>query len=153
MASNTMSLKARAFSFLARREHTRSELQAKLEPHCTDADDLPALLDWLTQHKWLSDSRAAQAFVDTRGKRFGRQKLMFELRQRGVTDDQAKAAVSQLDETQTCLSVWRKRFRISPTSAEERAKQTRFLLSRGFTSETIRTVLKMVEAGELDLGE
>jgi regulatory protein len=153
MASNTMTLKARAFSFLARREHTRAELQAKLASHVTEADDLPALLDWLTQHRWLSDSRAAQAFVDTRGKRFGKQKLLFELRQRGVTDDEAKAAVSNLDETQTCLDIWRKKFRAAPTSVEERFKHTRFLLSRGFGSETIRSVLKMIEAGELDLGE
>jgi regulatory protein len=38
--------------------------------------------------------------------------------------------------------VWLRRFGVLPQSAEERGKQARFLQARGFSSETIRNVLR-----------
>ena len=37
--------------------------------------------------------------------------------------------------------VWGKRFDSVPTEASERARQTRFLMARGFSSEVVRQVL------------
>jgi regulatory protein len=149
MASKTMSLRARALSFLARREHTRSELEAKLTPHLSEDDvandALNITLDFLQSKGWLSDTRAAQAYVDTRGKRFGKRKLQFELGQKGLTEGDIEVALENVDETATCHVVWQRKFDALPQTLEEKAKQTRFLLSRGFSSAAIRQVLKGIE--------
>ncbi|MGH8631120.1 MAG: recombination regulator RecX, partial [Burkholderiales bacterium] len=42
---------------LARREHSRAELEAKLRPHCEDPHTLGALLDELERRGWLSEAR------------------------------------------------------------------------------------------------
>ncbi|MEE8207938.1 MAG: RecX family transcriptional regulator, partial [Nitrosomonadaceae bacterium] len=45
-------------------------------------------------------------------------------------------------ELETARTVWRKKFGAMPINAKERAKQIRFLMSRGFTPEIIRQVLQ-----------
>jgi regulatory protein len=145
MASKTMSLKARALSFLARREHGRIELERKLKPHLQEDDDLNATLDFLEQKGWLSNERAAQAFVDARGKRFGKRKLAFELNQRGLDEVQIAAALETVDETAACQNTWERKFGTVPANGDERAKQMRFLLSRGFSSDTIKALMKSAQ--------
>ncbi len=149
MASKTMSLKARALSFLARREHGRVELERKLIPYLQEGDDLNATLDFLEQKGWLSNERAAQAFVDVRGKRFGKRKLAFELNQRGLDETQISAALETVDEAAACKNAWERKFGTLPANGDERAKQMRFLLSRGFSSDTIKAVMKSAQR-ELD---
>ncbi len=39
--------------YLARREHTRAELRAKLLPHVQEGDDVEAVLDELEKRNWL----------------------------------------------------------------------------------------------------
>jgi regulatory protein len=42
--------------------------------------------------------------------------------------------------------VWRKKFGQAPSNEAERAKQVRFLITRGFAAEVVRKVVK----GEID---
>ncbi|MFM6989780.1 MAG: hypothetical protein ACKOWD_00505 [Rhodoferax sp.] len=37
--------------------------------------------------------------------------------------------------------VWRKKFGAAPQDAQERSKQVRFLMTRGFTAEVVRRVV------------
>ncbi|MBN9114060.1 MAG: RecX family transcriptional regulator, partial [Pandoraea sp.] len=73
-----LSLKARALSYLARREHSRAELRRKLAPFA-DADDPEALdrvLDSLEQDRWLSNERFAQSVVHRRASRMGTTRIV-----------------------------------------------------------------------------
>src|SRR3989344_6800695 len=71
MGFTTLSLKGRALRLLSQREHSRSELAAKLAPHAESPEELAALLDQLVEQDWLSDQRAAQSLVHRRGPRLG----------------------------------------------------------------------------------
>jgi len=136
-------LRVQALKFLARREHSRAELRAKLAPHAESEEQLDHLLDALQAERLLSDQRYATQRVAARGGRFGNSRLKQELRTQGVGDEDIAAAVEAGgDETERCRAVWRKKFGNSPASAEERAKQMRFLQYRGFSGEAIRRVLR-----------
>ncbi|HJW24803.1 MAG TPA: recombination regulator RecX [Rhodocyclaceae bacterium] len=136
-------LRVQALKFLARREHSRAELRAKLAPHAESAEQLDLLLDALQAERLLSDQRYASQRVAARAGRFGNSRLKQELRTQGVGDEDIAAAVEAGgDEIERCRGVWQKKFGHGPASAEERAKQMRFLQYRGFSSEAIRRVLR-----------
>ena len=136
-------LRARALALLARREHSRVELTRKLAHAGFVRDDIAALLDEFETKKWLSDRRFAESYVADHRARAGSIKLAYDLRQRGVPDAVIEAVLgdnrdSELDRAR---EVWQKKFGSPPADAAEKAKQMRFLQSRGFTSETIKRAI------------
>lgn len=143
MPAPTPSLRARALRALARREHSRQELQAKLQPHAEDPAEIGPLLDDLEKRGWLSEARFVEQLTTVRRRRFGAARILHELREKGVSDAALSTAQSQLKdgEVEAARAVWKKKFGSLPTSLQERAKQTRFLASRGFSAEAVRKVL------------
>ena len=144
MPAPPSSLRARALKALARREHTRQELQAKLRPFAEDPDELEPLLDDLEKRGWLSEARFVEQLTTVRRRRFGAVRILHELREKGVSEAALAAAQSQLKESEVdaARAVWKKKFGSLPTTLEERAKQARFLASRGFSAEVVLAVLK-----------
>ena len=147
-----VTLKHRAMRYLARREHSRAELHAKLLPHVQEGDDLEAVLDDLARRNWLSDERAAEQMVNQRRSRFGAQRIAHELRRRGISDDLIDAAMPQLRESErdAAREVWQKKFGTLPQDTKEKARQVRFLQSRGFSMESIFGLFKSSSALEDD---
>ncbi len=145
-----LSLRVRAMRYLARREHSRAELHSKLLPHVQEGEDLNAVLDELEKRNWLSDARAATQWVDAKRGRFGTQRIAHELRQKGIPENLISDALPQLKETEldAAREVWQKRFGVLPQDAKEKAKQIRFLQSRGFSVEVTLKVLKLSTATE-----
>lgn len=144
-------LRARALSLLARREHARAELARKLTPHAGSLEELNALLDDLSERRLLSDARYVEMRLHARGSRFGNARLAHELRTQGISDELVDAALAETDDELTrARQVWQRKFgnkadqldeADKPARAAERARQMRFLMSRGFSAETIRRVL------------
>lgn len=148
-----ISLHARALVLLARREHSRRELAQKLARHATPDDDVPALLDTLEERKLLSEARFVEARVSTLAKRYGSARITRDLAQRGVTRDATKRAgiVARTTDLARARDVWQRRFGVQPSDALERAKQMRFLATRGFPFEVIQKLIgKGAVAGESD---
>ncbi|MBI4937553.1 MAG: recombination regulator RecX [Nitrosomonadales bacterium] len=141
-------LRVRAMQCLARREHSRAELRARLLPHVAEGDDVEALLDELALRNWLSDERAAEQVVSQRRNRFGTQRIAHELRQKGIAENLIEAALPQLQETEleAVRAVWQKKFGSAPRDAKEMAKQVRFLQSRGFALDVVLRMLRAVES-------
>jgi len=136
-------LRERAVGLLARREHSRAELARKLGQSGFDACDIQPLLDEFEEKKWLSDRRFAESYVADHRARAGAIKLAFDLRQRGVADNIIEAVLSDNrdSELERAQAVWQKKFGSAPADMTERARQMRFLQSRGFGTEVIRRVI------------
>ncbi|HKO87311.1 MAG TPA: recombination regulator RecX [Burkholderiales bacterium] len=135
-------LRERAIGLLARREHSRAELARKLIAHIVEGDDLSALLDDLERRKLLSDQRYAEARAHSLAPRYGSARIVQELRMQGVADTTQVAAALRSTEIARARGAWLKRFGKTPQSAEEKAKQYRFLQARGFSSEAIQRVIR-----------
>ena len=138
------SLRVRALKALGRREHSRQELQAKLQPFAEDPDELNALLDELEKRGWLSEARFVEQLTTTRRRKFGATRIVHELREKGVSDEAISAVQAQLraGEVDAARAVWKKKFGKLPRSLQERGKQARFLAGRGFSAEVVHQVLK-----------
>ncbi|MBX3665866.1 MAG: recombination regulator RecX [Burkholderiales bacterium] len=139
MPAREPSLRARALRHLARREHTRHELALKLAPHAGSEAEVAQILDDFTQRGWLSEQRAAEQIVHTRRGRYGPARIRRDLEAKGVPAEAAAGVLAALKdgELEAARAVWKKKFRMPPVDAAERAKQMRFLLGRGFGSEVI----------------
>jgi regulatory protein len=70
-------------------------------------------------------------------------KIANELREKGVSAELIAGAIETVkgNELENAKEIWRKKFKNSPASREEWAKQARFLQSRGFGFDTIKKVL------------
>jgi regulatory protein len=135
-------LRERAIRLLAGREHTRAELARKLAGHAGPEDDLSALLDELEQRGQLSESRYAEARARQLSRKFGAARIAQDLRGKGLTKEAAEvaAAAARATELERAREVWSRKFGAPPDTREERARQIRFLQSRGFSFDAIRTV-------------
>jgi len=144
--------------YLARREYSRTELHGKLLNHLQEDTDsgqcqdhqLDGLLDDLTTRGWLSDERAATQLILAKRGRFGVQRIIRELRQKGIAEELISAALPKLKETEleAAYSVWLKKFGTPPHDARENGRQIRFLQSRGFSISVIISMLKLRNINE-----
>jgi regulatory protein len=143
MPRQPLSLRGRALGYLARREHSRAELVTKLRRHATPEDDVEAILDDFERRGWLSEKRLVDQVINGTH-RFGAARVLHDLRRRGVDEKLIGAAAAPLrqGELATARVVWQKKFGALPEDAAARMKQTRFMLSRGFSSATIHKVLR-----------
>jgi len=137
-------LRERALGLLARREHSRAELGRKLAAHLGPEDDLDALLDDLGRRKQLSDECYAESRAHALSRKFGAARIAHELRAKGLDKGLAERAVetARSTEVERARAVWLRKFRTAPATREERAKQMRFLQSRGFSFDAIRAVVR-----------
>ena len=140
-------LKARAIALLARREYSRAELRGKLLAGDRDAGavaDVDTVLDELAALGYISDARFATAFAREKSGGFSRRSIGATLKARGVTGDAAAEALAsiELDDSGTMVALWRRRFGRAPANDKEKARQVRFLQSRGFALSAIFKLLR-----------
>ena len=150
MSFARLSLKGRALRLLALREHSRSELLTKLTPHVQEGEDLPALLDELEARDFINPQRVADSIVHSKAHRYGAARVAQQMRSKGLDTELIGDAIEQLraTELQRAREVWRRRFDALPATPQERARQMRFLLGRGFGGDVVRKVL--TGAGDSD---
>jgi regulatory protein len=145
-------LRARALRLLALREHSRTELRAKLARaprggEAPSAELIDALLDALQAQGLLDEARFAAALVRRRQARFGAERIVRELRSHGLEEDLVEAALRDArqqgpSELEQALRALRKRHPLPAGDARERARQQRFLLARGFSHASVREALQ-----------
>jgi regulatory protein len=153
------SLKARALRLLSLREYSRKGLSAKLAESearwsklgAEQAEQTPefkqsqieAVLDDFETRGWLSDERFAESLVRRRSERYGMRKIADELERAGVNSKQSAKLLGALKETefQRAYDLWARKYGVLAQDQKERARQYRFLASKGFGSEVVAKVI------------
>jgi regulatory protein len=140
-------LRERALNFLARREHSRSELARKLATY-DEADKITALLDDLERENLLSNRRYAETLAHARAGKHGSLRLKAELREKGVPDGASDEVLEEArsHDLDAARAVWQKKFGRPASDAADRAKQMRFLAGRGFPADIVRRVVGGLDA-------
>ena len=134
--------------------HASADDRADEASHAGNPAELEALLDDLTERGWLSDARYAEALVRKRTGNFARRSIAQELKRAGVDEDVTAAALTQNPESDpdeefaAALALCQRKFRRAPADQKEKARQIRFLQSRGYSIGLALRVLK--HAGQPD---
>ena len=137
-----LSLKGRALRLLSQREHSRVELERKLAAHEEESGTLAQTLDELQAKGFISEARVIESVIHRRASKLGTARVQQELLAKGLSSQAMTEALDQLRSTELerAREVWSRKFGAPATDPKERARQVRFLLSRGFTSEVVRKV-------------
>ncbi|MGI9332821.1 MAG: regulatory protein RecX [Gammaproteobacteria bacterium] len=126
---------------LARREHSRVELLRKLDARGFAGAVAEQACDCLSKRGLQSDRRFVESFLDNRiGRGDGPAKISQALAQRGVAGELIGEcmALADVNWRQAACSTRERRFgQALPADSRERARQIRFLHSRGFDAEQI----------------
>lgn len=132
-----------AIDFLSRREHSRYELYNKLISKGASSTDIEALLEELAVNGWQSDDRYCEMIVRNRSQKgFGQLRVYHDLMQQGISKLKANVHIEDVDWGLSLNKCWQKKYNAKkPQNAQQYAKQKRFLLQRGFTSEQINQLL------------
>ena len=155
---------------LSGREYSRTELERKLKTHEESPGLLAKALDELQAKGFISEQRVLDSVIHRRSAKLGAARIRQELQNKGLDPDAVKAAIHNLQATEfeRAHAIWRKKFgaaaaaddsadndndastagmRTTP-SAAARGKQIRFLMARGFSSDTIRRVMAAGSSGQ-----
>ena len=139
-----LSLKGRALRLLSQREHSRAELERKLAPHEEEPGTLVQALDELQARGFISEERVVESVVHRRASKLGTARVQQELVAKGLSAQAMTEALAQLRSTELdrAREVWARKFGETSADPKERARQMRFLLSRGFAAEVVRQVTR-----------
>jgi len=167
-----LSLKMRAIGLLSQREHSVLELRRKLLRMVRDAQrraamgasadvcgdvrsgdapeavsdlalEVDELLVWLQAHNYLDEARFVESRVHARQQRFGSLRIKQELAQHGLVLSANCQADLKATELVRAHALWTRKFNgVAADDLAERAKQSRFLMARGFAPDVIRRVLR-----------
>lgn len=131
-----------AVRILGRREHSQKELTRKLKQREFSQAVVQETLAWLREHDVLNEQRFASEYARMRaGRGYGPLRILQELRERGIAEAEADAALDSLEQDwwAAAVEVRRRKFGASlPVELTEIAKQQRFLQYRGFSAEQAR---------------
>lgn len=147
-------INARAINYLSRREYSRTELYKKLskafENYTSDdahAQLIGQVLDELHKNNWQSDKRYAAQMSKVKGEKFGVARLKHEFKQSGLSEDlvEQELALLKSTELERARVIWLRKFGSPPVDLKEKAKQARFMASRGFCYEIVSQIIKGLE--------
>lgn len=140
--------RASAMRLLARREHSRHELDLKLRQRKVEAATIKKVLDEFEANNWLSDERFADVFSRQRyDLGYGPVKIIAELQQRGIRrPPEWLSSMTDREWIEAAIRVRDRRFGLEDIRGDwdEKGRQGRFLARRGYASDHIESALEAV---------
>lgn len=148
--------RGRALKLLSRREHAAAELSHKLQQRGAERAVAEEAVQAMREAGWQSDTRYAEMLLRNRAEQgYGPRRIRAELEAARVPAAQIRALFEHSDHDWTahCAQAWQRKFKTAARDAAGWQKQYRFLLTRGFDSDSIRAVLKRPRGVEEDFPE
>lgn len=107
------------------------------------AELVESVLDELVALKFLSDERMAESLVRSTSARFGSARLAQDMQRKGLSEGLVAEVLAPLADTEQerAQELWNRRFGKPPADLKERARQYRFLMSRGFSARVVSAVV------------
>ena len=141
----------KAASYCSISEHCISEVEDKLNAWCIECDDKAKIINHLIKEDFINEKRFCIFFVKDkfRFNKWGKVKISYALKQKGLSDELINAALQTIDEGEydemlaallkTKLTGLKYEFEY-----EKQGKLFRFAHSRGFESNVINRVMRNI---------
>jgi len=144
-------------AYCSTRECCAHDVRKKISMMGLDVDAIERIVDRLVKERFLDDSRFANAFVKDKLKfnKWGRTKIGYELRNKGIEASVISRAIQSIDEDEY-MSVLRNLLKAKKRTLngkDERAafnSVLRFAAGRGFESQEIFPCLKKIFSVDVD---
>lgn len=137
--------------YCAYQERCFQEVKQKMKDLGVPLLAFPAYLAYLTENNYLHEKRFVELYVRSKlnQKNWGRNKILFELRKRGISAELLENAWNEVDETMyfeklESLLIKKKEELKDRNRAQKFQKCYAFGLSKGFESDLVKQVLNRV---------
>lgn len=114
----------------------------------------------LVDLKAVDDVRYARGFIRQRAARKSVKSLLRELSMKKVSEESCQLALAELvergeiqDDNASMIALWRRKFGALPQGDKEKARQARYLASRGFAPGAIYSLWRDIAKGDIPLQE
>ena len=143
--------------FCAYQERSHKEVTEKLYTYGLYSKDVEQIMATLIEENYLNEERFAVAFAGGkfRVKQWGRQKIKYELKQRGVSNYCINMALAEIDEesylsTLNNLALKKWESLRKEVDYSRQARTNGYLLMKGFEQHLIIEVIKSLKKGVAD---
>jgi regulatory protein len=135
--------------WLARREHSRTELARKLKSKGFDEAEIADTLSGLEESGWQNDRRFLESLVRSEfAKGRGVQWIRQQAYLKGLESEELEECLREYDWAESLEKVHRKKFGgAPPATPKEYAARARYLSQRGFEQESIQALLRRLSRG------
>ncbi len=114
-------------------------------------DVIDFVVEKMKEYGFLDDALYAKQYTEYAGKKKGARLIALELKRRGVDDETARSAVSELgDNTESAKRVLEKYMRSKQVNKDTLRKAYSHLISKGFDYDTARAALKSLGEDDED---
>ncbi|TGD78341.1 regulatory protein RecX [Hymenobacter wooponensis] len=135
-------------AFCAYQERNQKEVESKLREYGLDEDEAGEIIIRLSREKMLDEERYAKSFVrgHYRHKKWGRRRIVQELKQKGISDYCIKSGLKEIDGDeyyQNLVDVLEKKDRLEKEKnpRARRQKIQIFLMNKGYEQDLIKLAL------------
>lgn len=146
---NAKDIRHSAIDLLSRREHSFQELVTKLSRRYSPQQTIEEQLAVLVERGYQCDQRFTECFIrERKGRGKGPRFIRQDLQQKGISSRLIEEHLDERDPEWFDLAeqAYQKKFSDRPiTDHKDRAKRIRFMLSRGFTQDTVYPLLEHAE--------
>lgn len=146
---STLTCREAALAMLARRAHTRRELEQKLWRKKFGADEIAVVLGRLVERGLVDDRQTASSIVRTQSSRGrGRAHVASTLAAKGISREDAASALGEIDpleENESLLRLLERKARSIPAGLTPQARSKRLfdhLVRRGFSPGAVLLALR-----------
>ncbi|GAB3240411.1 regulatory protein RecX [Hymenobacter seoulensis] len=135
-------------AFCAYQERNQKEVESKLREYGLDEDEAGEIIIRLSREKLLDEERYAKAYVrgHHRNKKWGRRRIVQELKQKGISDYCIKSGLKEIDGDeyyQNLVNLLEKKDRLEKERNPRirRQKIQLFLISKGYEQDLVKMAL------------
>lgn len=136
-----------ALWLLGQREWSAKEMGQRLKFKGYPSVEIEECLAFLADKGLQDDARYAEVRARSKARLLGNRRIKMDLATKGIDEDTAAQAMSDLPGEPERAWTVAARFEAKLETPAQQAKAWRFLLARGFRSDTIKATLKQMQAG------
>lgn len=143
-----------AIRYIGRRPRSVKEVRLHLKSKGYEPEQTAVIVERLERERYLNDGAFAKLWTEHRilGQKKGRRFVEMELSQKGVADREISSALEGIDTEEERRAAWeagRKKWNTASGELPDRKRKVmQFLLRRGYTHETVQSVVRKLAGNE-----
>lgn len=135
----------KAMKHLSKSQKTEKEMTDFLLTKGFEQDTIDEVLSKLKEYSYIDDVKFATDYVRSYATREGEKKIYFSLRQKGIDEDIINDVLTNYEfDSSVPVGLLSKYMQGKPRDIKNKQRAYRFLLSRGFDSDLVRSTIDQV---------
>jgi regulatory protein len=139
----------KAANFCAYQERTQAEVRERLHKWGVEGDEADEIIVYLIEDNYLNEGRFAKIFAGSkfRVKNWGRQKILYELKARKLSDHSIREALTEIEDEdyieklKTLIEKKKHELRTEKQPMMLKQKLARYAMSKGFEGDLVWDII------------